>query len=126
VDIPVNGVTTLLVSTAGGQISVAPGPEGNVHVDITRRAATDDAAHALAVTTSVSGEQVTVQWSGAAGDDSVSFAVLAPPSLSSVLATSGGGDLSAHDLSGTLRLRSAAGEITTSNTAGTLGASTGL
>lgn len=125
IDIPTDGATALVVVTSGGQISVLSGPEGNVHLDITRRAPTEEEATVLAVSTSVVGEQVTAQWDGPAENDSVSFSVHAPPSMVTLAATTGGGNIDVEDRSGVVRLRTGGGEITTSNTTGTLSTSSG-
>jgi len=125
-DIPVNGATQLSLFTAGGQISVGPGPEGTVHIDITRRALTEDQARALIVTTSQSADKVIAEWTGAAGDDSVSFSVQAPLTMLGLeAAADGGGDVTVHDRSGVLRLRTGAGRVTTDNTTGDLSAISG-
>lgn len=124
-DIPVNGATQLSLFTAGGQISVGPGPEGNIHIDITRRALTDAQASALTVTTSLSGDKVIAEWTGPAGDDSVSFLVQAPLTMLTLDAAADGGDIAVHDRSGTLRLRTGAGQVTTRSTTGDLSATSG-
>jgi len=122
-DIPVGSAIELVLDTVGGHISIGSGPAGNIHFDITRRAPTEAEANALAVIISAATDRVIARWTGMAGDagdSSVPFSVTAPLSMISLQATSGGGDIDLRDRSGSLRLRTAGGQIKTLNTDGTL------
>jgi hypothetical protein len=122
-DVPAGTATKLVVHTAGGHITIGPGPAGNVHVDVTRRAATEADASALAVVTSASADVVTARWDGAAPDDSVTFSITAPPSMV-IDATTSGGNVDVHDWTADATLSTAGGQVQTSNVVGALQATT--
>lgn len=123
-DLPLAGAARLTVHTAGGHLSFAPGASDTLHVDIARVAPTEAEARALQVTTTVNADEAIVAWNGPSTDDSVSFAITAPPTF--VLnATTFGGDVRVDGFQADLALSSGGGHIIVSGCSGNLMATTG-
>jgi hypothetical protein len=125
-DLALAGATRIAVHTSGGHIAIKPGTADALHVEAERVAHTESAARALSVTVALeSGGQVaSVDWSGPAEDQHVSFTVTVPPGLPLDL-NSGGGDLTADGLSAGLDAQTRGGDIVVTHYHGTATLHTG-
>lgn len=126
----VSGKPSLELQTFDGSIEVRPGTGSDVLVTIERRAATEDAAKSLEVSTEQNGSRLSIRarqpghgfsWGSS---HSVSLVVTAPPNAD-IDARSGDGSIRAEGISGAVKLHTGDGSVKVNDVTGAVDASSG-
>lgn len=126
----VTGQPRLELRTFDGSIDVRTGSASEVLVTIERRAATEDAAKALQVTTEQNGDRITIRAEqptrtfGWSRSRSVSLVVTVPPTTD-IEARSGDGSIRVEGVTGPLRSHTGDGSIKLTNVSGDVDVSSG-
>ena len=145
-DFKVAARPTIIVESSGGGVEVGAGPAGTVHVDIERKAETEELARKLDVQLKQDGNTIRIVFDhrnhGSFDNASVNFKVTAPADAKLEIATggggvgvrgmsggikvdTGGGGIDVDDAGGMVSLRSGGGGIEVRHVHGTVDVSTG-
>ena len=120
-DFKVGAHPTIIVDSSGGGVTLQPGPAGNVHVGIERRADSEDDARKLEVQLKQEGNSIRVVYKhksfGWHDSGSVEFNISAPPDAKLDIET-GGGSVSARGFSGGIKVETGGGGIDVDSASG--------
>lgn len=145
-DFKVGAHPTIIVDSSAGGVELGAGPAGTVHVDVERRADTEDVARKLEVKLEQQGNTIRITYKHKAmswhDNGSVDFKITAPADAHLEVDTgggsvsergfsggtkveTGGGSISIEDATGPVALRSGGGGIEVRHISGTVDVSTG-
>ena len=113
-DFKVGAHPTIIVDSAAGGVELAAGPAGSVHVDMERKAETEDLARKLDVQIKQDGNTIRIKFEqkqhGWRDNGSVDFKISAPADARLEVDTGGGG-VSARGFSGGIKFETGGGGI---------------
>ncbi|HEY2743454.1 MAG TPA: hypothetical protein VGL86_02485 [Polyangia bacterium] len=122
-DFKVAAHPTIIVDSSGGGVELAAGPAGAVHVDIERKAETEDQARKLDVELKQDGNTIRIKFDhknhGWHENASVDFKISAPADARLEIDTGGGG-VGAHGFSGGIKVETGGGGIDIDDASGTV------